>query len=151
MAFLRDLACVSVLHLHLSDSQSFPLQLTTGHGPNITAAAAYSTTETYSTKDIEALHAYAAARAVTLLPEIDTPGHARSFGMAPGLEEIVTCANEFWGTSGCCVEPPCGQLNPISELMYQVLGDVLDDVATVCHPGTQTQHTSPGVLYELVC
>ena len=49
--------------------------------------------------------------------------------MAAGLEEIVTCADVYWGTSGCCVEPPCGQLNPISELMYRVLGDVLTDVA----------------------
>ena len=33
---------MNVVHLHLSDSQSFPLQDTTGHGPNITAHASYS-------------------------------------------------------------------------------------------------------------
>ena len=84
-----------VLHLHLSDSQSFPLQLTTGHGPDITTHSAYSANQTYTVQDIAALHQYAASRGVTLIPEIDTPGHARSFGLAPGLGEIVTCANVY--------------------------------------------------------
>jgi hypothetical protein len=34
-----------------------------------------------------------------------------------GMEEIVTCADVYWANSGCCVEPPCGQLNPTSDLM----------------------------------
>ena len=33
------------------------------------------------------------------------------------MEEIVTCADVYWANSGCCVEPPCGQLNPTSDLM----------------------------------
>ena len=121
---------MNVLHLHLSDSQSFPLELTTGHGPEITKHGAYSSDEIYTTKDVAALNAYAKARGVTLIPEIDTPGHARAFGLAPGLHGIVSCA----GVPGvnytqCCKEPPCGQLNPASDLMYSVLRDALTDVA----------------------
>ena len=49
---------MNILHLHLSDSQSFPLELSTGHGPNISAAARYSANESYSPKDIAELHTY---------------------------------------------------------------------------------------------
>jgi hexosaminidase len=77
---------MNVLHLHLSDSQSFPLELTSGRGPDLTAAAAYSPNQTYSPADIASLHAYATANGVVLIPEIDTPGHARSFGVAPGAQ-----------------------------------------------------------------
>jgi len=131
---------MNVLHLHLSDSQSFPLQLTTGHGPDITRHGAYSTNETYSSADMADLVAYATARAVQLVPEIDTPGHARSFGLAPGLEGTVACADAYWLGSGCCVEPPCGQLNPASPLMYTVLGDVLADVASTFGPSSNIVH-----------
>ena len=55
------------LHLHLSDSQSFPLQLETGHGPNITQHGAYSANETYSRSDIQSLVDYATSRGTFLL------------------------------------------------------------------------------------
>ena len=105
------------LHLHLTDSQSFPLELTTGHGPNITKHGAYSETETYSVADMADLQAYASARGVELLPELDTPGHSRAIGSAPGLAGIVSCADVPGANyTSCCNEPPCGQLNPASEL-----------------------------------
>ena len=130
---------------------------------------AYSPAQTYSPADMIALQAYGLARGVTIVPEIDTPGHARPFGLPPNLAEITACTDAYWGTSGCCVgkennrrlfqlspwlsdsvrgsfsdrhrdthtensvlfppEPPCGQLNPVSDLMYSILGDVLMDVA----------------------
>ena len=66
------------------------------------------------------------------IPEIDTPGHSRAIGMSPELRSIVSCAD----TDGAsyttnCKEPPCGQLNPSSTLMYEVLGDVLHDVCNL--------------------
>jgi hexosaminidase len=126
---------MNVLHLHLTDAQSIPLALQTGHGPNITASAAYRDPATlapliYSPEDVSLLQRYAAARGVTLVPEIDTPGHARAFGAAPGLAEIVACAHvPGGGYAQFCAEPPCGQLSPASELMYAVLRDAIGDVA----------------------
>ena len=123
---------MNILHLHISDSQSFPLQLTTGHGPDVTASGAYSKDEVYTVKDISMLVAYASTHGVTLIPEIDTPGHARAFGLAKGLEGIVSCANVSGSEyTSCCSEPPCGQLNPSSDLMYTVLGDALADVSSL--------------------
>ena len=114
------------------------MQLTTGRGPEITAYGAYSAGQTYSVADMADLQTYATARGVTIIPELDTPGHARSFGASPELKDIVACADEYWGL-GYCVEPPCGQLNPISELMYTVLADVLVDVAAA-FPGSPYVH-----------
>jgi len=132
---------MNILHLHLSDSQSFPLELTTGYGPNITAHGSYSKDEIYSVADIKDLIAYAKARGVTLIPEIDTPGHARAFGTAPGLSGIVSCGDvSYWGKPSCCAEPPCGQLNPSSELMYKVLGDALIDVTSYFKGATPYIH-----------
>jgi hypothetical protein len=64
---------------------------------------AYSPAQTYSPADMIALQAYGLARGVTVVPEIDTPGHARPFGLPPNLAEITACTDAYWGTSGCCV------------------------------------------------
>ena len=48
--------------------------------------------------------------------------------MSAGLDGIVSCANVVGADyTSCCAEPPCGQLNPSSELMYQVLFDAIGD------------------------
>lgn len=118
---------LSVVHWHITDSHSFPLQVPSR--PNVTAAGAFSASETYAPDDVAALVAYAAQRGVRVVPEIDTPGHARAFGLAPELASIVACADVPAGEwSTYCAEPPCGQLNPASELMYDVLTDVLKTV-----------------------
>jgi hexosaminidase len=123
---------MNVLHLHLTDSQSFPVQLTTGYGPSITEHGAYSANEVYSVKDLQDLIEYGNTKGVAVIPEIDSPGHSRALGLTPGLEGIISCANVS-GTdyTSCCNEPPCGQLNPSSELMYKVLQDVVSDVSSI--------------------
>lgn len=66
--------------------------------------------------------------------------------MSPELTSIVSCANTD-GTSYTqnCKEPPCGQLNPSSTLMYQVLGAVLQDVAMMFSSGGNKNMTLPFV------
>lgn len=57
------------LHLHLTDDQhfTFPFEPVTGKLEN---------NFTYSRKELEELVAYAEARGVTLIPEMDLPGHS---------------------------------------------------------------------------
>jgi hexosaminidase len=64
---------LNVLHLHLTDDQSWrvPAGRSAG-GP--APDAAY-----YSGDDLRALVGYAADRFVTVVPEVDTPGHASAF------------------------------------------------------------------------
>lgn len=100
---------LNVLHLHLTDSQSFPLQLASY--PNITFHGAYSAEEVYSAADMQQLVAYAARRGVRIVPEIDSPGHARAWGLAPELSDIVACADvPGHSYTEYCAEPPCGQV-----------------------------------------
>lgn len=71
---------LNVLHLHISDAQSVPLQVP--GLPAIQARAAYHPSASYSAQDLQALAQYALERGVLLLPEIDLPGHAFAFEAA---------------------------------------------------------------------
>jgi hexosaminidase len=73
-----------VLHLHLTDSQAWRVETParprlTGHGPGATA-------EFYSRDDLDRIIEYAAQRHVTVIPEIDVPGHVlAAFNAYPEL------------------------------------------------------------------
>ncbi|POF63938.1 Beta-hexosaminidase [Novacetimonas maltaceti] len=67
-----ELARLNVLHLHLSDGQSFRVE--SHRYPRIQKVAARG--EYYTQKQIRALVAYAAERAIRVVPEFDTPGHS---------------------------------------------------------------------------
>eukprot|EP00911_Craspedida_sp_UC1_P002289 UC1_evm1s1733 len=119
---------MNVLHLHLTDSQSFPLELSSY--PEVTQHGALDASKVYTAAAMSNLVHYAAERGVQLVPEIDSPGHARAIGLSPNLTDIVACANTVdW--SKHCAEPPCGQLNPASTQMYTVMQAVLNEVAAL--------------------
>jgi hexosaminidase len=72
---------LNVLHLHLTDDQSWRLPVGRP-AENSKADSAF-----YSTEDLHAVVAYAEDRFVTLVPEVDTPGHVLAFvGMHPELK-----------------------------------------------------------------
>ena len=80
MIDLLALYKLNVLHLHLTDDQSWRLPVGRSRGRHARAAD-------YSAEDLRALAAYAADRFVTVVPEVDTPGHASAFVQdAPGAE-----------------------------------------------------------------
>jgi hexosaminidase len=61
-----------VLHVHLSDAQSFPVALVSH--PELAKAGAFAyPAETYSSDDLRKLVQYAALRGVRVVPEIDMP------------------------------------------------------------------------------
>lgn len=71
---------MNVLHLHLTDSQAWRFEVP-GH-PGVAAPG-----ESYSLKDLSALEDYARARFVTIVPELDVPGHvAASLVEAEGID-----------------------------------------------------------------
>ena len=76
---------LSVLHWHLTDFQSFPFA--SAALPALVQGA-WSESETYSPDDVHALVSYALDRGVRVMVEIDTPGHAASWGV--GMPHLVT-------------------------------------------------------------
>ena len=80
-------------------------------------------------------------------------GHARAWGLGAGFSELTTCD----GVPGSnypqfCAEPPCGQLNPASNLTCKLLSAVRPRLNVACgsavgYPTTpQIAHRFPSRL-----
>ncbi len=78
---LLELYKLNVLHLHLTDDQAWPLTL------GRPAAGPEPGAPFYRDQDLRDLAGYAADRFVTIVPEVDTPGHASALlGLRPDLK-----------------------------------------------------------------
>uniref|UniRef100_A0A1B0CCX8 beta-N-acetylhexosaminidase n=2 Tax=Lutzomyia longipalpis TaxID=7200 RepID=A0A1B0CCX8_LUTLO len=122
---------LNVFHWHITDSHSFPLE--TPRVPLMTQHGAYSSTNVYRQTDVRSLVKYARQRGIRVLLELDAPAHAGNgwnWGPQHGLGELAICVNEQpW--RNYCIQPPCGQLNPINPNLYHVLRDIYRDVMDV--------------------
>ena len=121
---------VNVLHLHLSDDQgwrlaikSWPRLATYGGSTEIGGGRGGF----YTQRDLREIVRYAAARHITLVPEIDTPGHTNAAlaaypqlncdGRAPPLYTRIGV-----GFSSLCVDKP---------ITYKFLEDVVRELARI--------------------
>jgi hexosaminidase len=84
-----QIAKLNILHLHITDSESFPWQLV--DYAQITKYGAYNSEEVYLDEDLFELVNYAQDRGVLIVPEIDQPAHTRSWALAPELQELNAC------------------------------------------------------------
>lgn len=75
---------LNVFHWHITDGESFPFESQTF--PDLVKGA-YSDTKIYTHRQISALIQYAYLRGIVIIPEIDSPGHVRSWGA--GYPEVV--------------------------------------------------------------
>jgi len=118
---------LNVLHWHITDTPSFPLY--SRRVPQLTLYGAYSPRKVYHPQDIKELVEYAKIRGVRILPEFDAPAHVGNgwqFGPQENKGNLALCVNqEPW--QDYCVEPPCGQLNPINPHVMGVLGKLYED------------------------
>ncbi|KAG0346543.1 hypothetical protein BG004_001468 [Podila humilis] len=140
---------LNVLHWHVIDSPSFPVELDNvkvemprtardeveGGEAKLTfelplsdlaTKGAYNPGMTYSKDNIRQLVEYAMARGIRVLPELDMPGHAWSWSKA--FPDITTCLDGYPSYSRFSAEPPSGQLNPVLSKTYKVLDAVYDQV-----------------------
>jgi hypothetical protein len=97
-------AKLNVLHWHISDSQSFPLESKTY--PKLWAGA-FSPQERYVQADVADIVEYARARGVRVMVEFDQPGHAASW--CAGYPEVCP--------STTCTQP----LNPATEKTFDLI------------------------------
>ncbi|XP_035545810.1 beta-hexosaminidase 2-like [Juglans regia] len=124
---------LNVFHWHITDSHSFPLVVPSE--PDLAAKGSYGPDMQYSPNDIKTIVQFGLEHGVRVLPEIDSPGHTGSW--AEAYPEIVACANMFWWPAGSewadrlASEPGTGHLNPLNPKTYQVLKNVIHDVAAL--------------------
>lgn len=85
---------MNVLHWHITDEDSFPMDVRTV--PELSEYG--SVGGTYSESDVKSLIQYAKTRGVRVIPEIDTPAHTQAWGRSPALKEIIVdCNSEYSG------------------------------------------------------
>lgn len=124
---------LNVFHWHITDSHSFPLVLPSE--PGLAAKGAYGPDMQYTPSDVSRIVKFGLEHGVRVLPEIDAPAHTGSW--AGAYPEIVTCADMFWWPAGVewadrlASEPGTGHLNPLKPKTYEVVKNVINDVAAM--------------------
>lgn len=123
------LSKLNVLHWHITDTQSWPIQISAY--PQMTKDA-YSGREQYSSRDVQDIVSYAYARGVRVIPEIDMPGHSAS-GWQQIDKNIVTCQNSWWSNDNwplhTAVQPNPGQLDVLNPKTYEVVQKVYSELS----------------------
>ncbi|KZZ95344.1 N-acetylglucosaminidase [Moelleriella libera RCEF 2490] len=123
------MAKMNVLHWHLTDTQSWPVQLQSY--PQATRDA-YSARESYSVQNVWDVVEFARARGVRVVPEIDMPGHCAS-GWKQIDPSIVTCAGSWWSNDDwplhTAVQPNPGQLDVVNPRTYEVVREVYTELS----------------------
>jgi hexosaminidase len=104
----------NVLHWHIVDSQSFPIQSITY--PKLWNGA-YTGQERFTAEDAKDVVEYARLRGVRVIPEFDMPGHAGSW--CTGYPEICPAAN--------CTQP----LNPATNATFDLIEGLLKDMINI--------------------
>lgn len=124
------------LHLHITDSQSWPLEIPAL--PKLAEKGAYAPGLSYSPEDIAEIYQYGVHRGVQVIMEIDMPGHIGVVDLA--YKDLVVAYNEqpyhWW-----CAEPPCGAFRMNSSKVYDFLDTLFDDLLPRIAPYTAYFHT----------
>jgi hexosaminidase len=87
-------AKMNVLHMHIVDEQSFPIQIKSY--PKLWDAA-YSAQERYTQADLASLVEYARLRAIRVMVEFDVPGHSKAW--CKGYPEVCTACTAQKGST----------------------------------------------------
>ena len=115
---------MNTFHWHITDSHSFPYVSRTW--PKLSKYGAYTPDKIYTESDIREIMNFALVRGVRIVPEFDAPAHVGEGWQWLGDNATVCFRAEPW--QNYCVEPPCGQLNPSSERVYEILEGIYTDM-----------------------
>ena len=118
-------AKLNVLHWHISDTQSFPMQFISR--PDLWSGA-HSPRERYLQAEVRDVVEYARKRGIRVIPEFDVPGHAASW--CRGYPEV------------CPSDPQCTQpLNVARNETFELIGDIISEC--VGDQGDQSDEKQP--------
>lgn len=82
---------MNVLHLHLTDGDSFPLFIDSV--PELSQFGSFEEDMTYSKQDVLNIVEYGNDRGVRVIPELDTPSHTRAWGLSEKYKDIISCGD----------------------------------------------------------
>ncbi|KAL2065145.1 hypothetical protein VTL71DRAFT_4286 [Oculimacula yallundae] len=124
------------LHIHMTDSQSWPLDIPSM--PELSKKGAYQTGLSYTPSDFKKIQTYAIERGISVIVEFDMPGHTTSIAYA--YPDLIAGANaKPWDKY--CNEPPCGTLKLNSPAVPAFLEKLFDDVLPRVSPYSAYFHT----------
>lgn len=121
---------MNTFHWHITDSHSFPVILK--RFPQLARLGAYSPRQIYTEQDVKNIVKYGRVRGVRVIPEFDAPAHVGEGWQ--GLN-LTACFN-YQPWQKYCVEPPCGQLDPTKDQLYDVLEKIYADFVDYFDPDT---------------
>lgn len=124
------------LHIHVTDSQSWPLEIPSI--PELSAKGAYTQSQVYSADDIREIQEYGVYHGVEVYFEIDMPGHIGVVGEA--FPDLVVAYDARPYTT-YCAEPPCGALKLNNSDVEEFLGKLFEDLLPRVAPYTAYHHT----------
>jgi hexosaminidase len=125
------------LHLHITDSQSWPLVIPTL--PELAAKGAYRPDLIYTVEDFDDVQRYAALHGVEVITEIDMPGHTASIAYA--YPELIAAFDIQPNWDTYAAEPPSGTLKLNSSAVSSFLDKLFDDVLPRVLPYSKYFHT----------
>ncbi|XP_055846291.1 chitooligosaccharidolytic beta-N-acetylglucosaminidase isoform X1 [Episyrphus balteatus] len=119
---------LNTFHWHITDSHSFPLEIKSQ--PELFKLGAYSARKVYTHENVADIVEYGRVRGIRVLPEFDAPAHV---GEGWQNKNMTACFNaQPW--KSYCVEPPCGQLDPTVDELYNVLEDIYREMFELFNP-----------------
>lgn len=114
---------LNTFHWHITDTHSFPF--VSKSRPTLSDLGAYKPEKIYTPQQVQEIIQYARERGIKVLVEFDAPAHVGEGWQ--DFKDFVACFKaKPW--QNYCVEPPCGQLDPTKQGIYDVLGDIYKDM-----------------------
>ncbi|KAH7075201.1 glycoside hydrolase superfamily [Paraphoma chrysanthemicola] len=124
-------------HLHVTDSQSWPLEIPTL--PELSAKGAYRPDLVYTAKDFADIQHYAAIQGVEMVTEIDMPGHTSVIHYS--FPDLIAAFNMQPDWDTYAAEPPSGTLKLNSTAVYDFLETLFNDLLPRVSPYSSYFHT----------
>lgn len=126
---------MNVLHLHITETQSWPLEIPAL--PRLAQVGRYAPGLTYSPEQIAELYEYGVHRGVQVIMEIDMPGHIGVEEAYPGISVAYDVQPYQW----YCAQPPCGSFKLNSTDVEDFLDTLFDDLLPRLNPYSAYFHT----------
>ena len=124
-------------HLHITDAQSWPLEIPAM--PELAQKGAYHAGMTYTPANLRDIQLYGAMQGVQVYLEVDMPGHTSSIWYSH--PELIASFNKQPSWSTYSAEPPSGTLKLNSSKVHNFTRTLLADLLPRVAPYTAYFHT----------